>query len=119
MFTLRRPATVFASDYLRVMMKLLHEVLPASSHARMTIVLSPTRSAKSGIDQEVVPFAVPDRSPDAVHVMDLIPPLSAAVPVIRTTDADVDEIASRGEVMERDGAVRSLVGVSTFDGAVT
>src|SRR5687767_279439 len=101
------------------MMKLLHEVLPASSQARMTIALSPRRSAKSGIDQEVVPFAVPDRPPEAVHVIDLTPPLSAAVPVIRTTAADIDEIASRGEVMERDGAVRSLVGVSALVGVST
>ena len=73
------------------------------------MVLSPTRRANSGIVQTAVPFAVPDRPPDAVQVTEATPTASEATPVILTLAADVDEIDVLGELMEIEGAVRSFV----------
>jgi hypothetical protein len=55
----------------------------------MTIVVAPTYSGITGVDQFVVPVAAPEVPSDVVHVTDTTPVLSVAMPATTREDAVV------------------------------
>jgi hypothetical protein len=65
-------------------------VFPAASDAVMTIVVDPTYNGMAGVLQLVVPVAFPEVPSDVVHVTDVTPTLSVAVPLTTRELAEVE-----------------------------
>ncbi len=74
------------------------------------MVLAPTMSRISGVDQSVVPFAVPTVPAPADQVTCTTPTLSRAVPRSTMVCAEVLKVAVAGDVMASTGATVSRAG---------
>jgi hypothetical protein len=84
--------------------------LPAPSLARIVIVFVPTSRGIGGVFQVVVPVAVPEPPVELVHVTEVTPTLSDAVPEKTMVAEDATTLVLAGERMARVGGVVSLVG---------
>ncbi len=83
-----------------------HAELPAASYARTVITLVPT-SRGTLADHDAVPAATPASPVEVVHLTEVTPTLSLAIPLIAITGALVAMMVNPGEWICSEGAVVS------------
>jgi hypothetical protein len=98
-----------------------HAEFPAASYARTVITFVPT-SRGTFADHDVVPAATPASSVEVLHLTEVTPTLSLAIPLIAIVEALVEMMVNPGDCICSDGAVVSPpagvgVGVGAGGGA--